>query len=519
MARTSKEYWAQRALQREAEAYARGAELSAKLYDAYQTALRDLRRQINDFYVRYAGENRLTYAEAVKALNRAEAREWKATLGEWVERINSETDPEIKARLKAELDALSYRSRMDRLEALCGQMEMTLDELCARCMRETSEEFGEAYRESYFKKSFDIQQRAGRIWDVAGIDAGMVENVLSYPWSGANFSDRLWQNKTALLFHLRQDLTQGLIRGTGIGSLSKSLSERMGQSYKAAERVVRTELNHFHNEADKAAYQAAGIEWYEFMATLDSRTCAVCGALDGKRFKVAEAQTGVNYPPMHPNDRCTTVEWDPEEAGDWAAAGEKMPERMTYEEWAARQAEVGKSAGASSTKPDKPAKRYTDITGEWYPEAIPGSHTVQDLSSYTVKGITYAVDGHNVVLDYSAHEKEIAELLEREVGGEIYMVPRVNNPQGVSTPDYLFHGEAYDLKTIGKNAGVNTIFNRVKKAAGQARGFIIDVTSSGLDDDTIHEQIEKLFNRIDTNWVEEVVIIRAGAIVRVVKRA
>lgn len=200
---------------------------------------------------------------------------------------------------------------MDRLEALCGQMEMTLDELYVRCTRETSEGCGEAYLESYYKKSFDIQQRAGRIWEVAGIDSGMVEDVLSYPWSGANFSDRLWRNKAALLFNLRQDLTQGLIKGTGIAPLSKSLSEQMGQSYKAAERVVRTELNHFHNEADRAAYQAAGIEWYEFMATLDSRTCAVCGALDGKYFKVAEAQTGVNYPPMHPNDRCTTVEYDP----------------------------------------------------------------------------------------------------------------------------------------------------------------------------------------------------------------
>lgn len=522
MARASKEYWAQRALQREAEAYARGGALSTKLYDAYQTALRDLRRQINDFYVRYARENRLSYEEAVKTLTRAEVREWKATLGEWVERINAEVDPKIKARLKAELDALAYRSRMDRLEVLSAQIEMELDGLYARCMREMAEEFGETYRESYYKQSFDIQQRAGRIWDVAGIDAGMVENVMSYPWSGANFSDRLWQNKAVLLFNLRQDLTQGLIKGTGIAPLSKSLSERMGQSYKAAERLVRTELNHFHNEADKAGYKAAGIEWYEFMATLDSRTCAACGALDGKHFKVSEAQTGVNYPPLHPNDRCTTVMWDPEEAEDWAAAGEKMPEGMTYEEWYQRKIGAGKSAGENSTKPDEPAKPikpYTDITGEWYPEARTNSHAVQDLSVYTAHGITYTVDGHNVVLDYSAHEKEIAELLEKEVGGELFMVPRVNNPQGVPTPDYLFHGKTYDLKTIGKNAGVNTIFNRVKKAAGQANNFIIDVTNSGLDDDTIHKQIEKLFNRIDTNWVEEVVIIRAGEIVRVVKRA
>lgn len=99
------------------------------------------------------------------------------------------------------------------------------------------------------------------------------------------------------------------------------------------------------------------------------------------------------------------------------------------------------------------------------------------------------------------------------------MVPRVNNPQGVSTPDYLFRGKGYDLKTIGEKAGANTIFNRIKKAAGQAQSFIIDVTRSGLDNDTINQQIEKLFNRIDTEWVEEVVIIYDGAVVRVVKRA
>lgn len=167
----------------------------------------------------------------------------------------------------------------------------------------------------------------------------------------------------------------------------------------------------------------------------------------------------------------------------------------------------------------KTSKKYADVTAQWKEMATPGSHTVQDLHEYTAKGVTYQVDGHNVMLDYSPHEKEIAELLEREFGGELFMVPRVNNPQGVSTPDYLFRGKGYDLKTIGEKAGANTIFNRIKKAAGQAQSFIIDVTRSGLDNDTLNQQIEKLFNRIDTEWVEEVVIIYDGAVVRVVKRA
>ena len=123
------------------------------------------------------------------------------------------------------------------------------------------------------------------------------------------------------------------MQGKSVAEMSKALSARMGQSYKAAERLIRTETNHFHGEADKAAYKAAGVDEYEYVATLDSRTCETCAALDGKHFKVKDAQAGVNYPPMHPNDRCTTVEYDPDDALDWYNSGKPMPENMTYEEW------------------------------------------------------------------------------------------------------------------------------------------------------------------------------------------
>lgn len=179
-------------------------------------------------------------------------------------------------------------------------------------------------------------------------------------------------------------------------------------------------------------------------------------------------------------------------------------------------------ANSTVTKTSAPAEKpaFIDITGAWYPEAKPGSHPVQELQAYTADGVTYVVDGHNVVLDHDGHEKEIAELLEREVGGEIYLVPRVNNPQGVSTPDYLFHGKGYDLKTLRKGAGPNTIFNRIKKAKRQSHNFIIDVTNSDrLDDSAINSQIEKIFKDKETVFVDEVIIIRNAEIVKVAKRA
>lgn len=162
---------------------------------------------------------------------------------------------------------------------------------------------------------------------------------------------------------------------------------------------------------------------------------------------------------------------------------------------------------------------FEEITGRWYHDATPGSHEVKDLLEYTAPdGKTYKVDGHHVKFTYTKHEKEIAELLEREIGGEIYMVPKVDNPQNVRTPDYLFHGKGYDLKTIAPQAGQNTLYNRTKKTSGQTKNVILDITKSGLTDETVNEQIKKIFWSKETQFIDEIVIVNGESIVGVYKR-
>ncbi|MBP3206041.1 MAG: hypothetical protein J6M66_11550 [Lachnospiraceae bacterium] len=175
-------------------------------------------------------------------------------------------------------------------------------------------------------------------------------------------------------------------------------------------------------------------------------------------------------------------------------------------------------SGANNLKEQERTVRYQDITKKWFPEAIANSHKVQDMPKYSVGDTTYEVDGHNVVLDYKEHEKEIAEILAREVGGEVFMVPRINNPAGISTPDYLFNGYGYDLKTLTDQATENTIFNRVKKAKKQAKRFIIDVTATSLAEGVISDQIEKIFWSENTLFVEEIVIVRENKIIGVFAR-
>ena len=333
----SKDYWIRRAEELEKQAAEQGETLIRQALRHYKRAAQEISSQIEEFYGRYASEQGLSYAEAVKVLRGSEAKAWTKTLGAYVDEINALPDGALKDRLKAELDARAYSSRITRLDALKAQVDMEVDRLMIDLEDGMGEGFGDLYTDSYYRKMFDIQQHAGKMFDFAHLNRELVEQTLSYPWSGADFSSRLWENKRALLFHLREIMTQGAIQGKGIAALSKELSDKLGQSYKTAERLIRTEANHFHNAADVAAYEAAGVRQYEFIATLDNRTSAVCAGLDGKVFDIGDAQTGVNYPPMHPNCRSTTVEYDPDEWKDWEAIGQPMPERMTYAQWAAEQ--------------------------------------------------------------------------------------------------------------------------------------------------------------------------------------
>ena len=100
------------------------------------------------------------------------------------------------------------------------------------------------------------------------------------------------------------------------------------------------------------------------------------------------------------------------------------------------------------------------------------------------------------------------------------MVPKVEFPQRVRTPDYLFNGSYYDLKTLKTvPPGKNPIFNPAKKCSGQTRKIIYDVTIPNLDPEVILSQVEKVFTDTETQFVDEIVIIRDRTIEKVYKRA
>ncbi len=439
---------------REAKAYSNCLEATRGLVNAYRQTAANIRREINDFYGRFARENKIEYSDAVRLLNKSEMLEWNNTVAGYIEEIRREKNPEVRERLMREYDARAYGARITRLESLNGSIDNELSKLYARANEQFRELLGENYTDGYYRTIFDIQNRFGYSSMFATVNAEVVENALSYPWSGANFSDRLWKHKVELLNNLRETLTTGFIRGDSVQKMAKRLSERLDASRSNALRLIRTESSHIHNTAELDAYKECGFEEYEFMASLGERTCEVCGGMDGKRIKLTDKQFGVNFPPLHPNCRCTTIAFDPDDDLSDFKAGE-----LEYEQWYAKYVEGreqpkleskggaeidvprGKPVPVSPTSEKKNAVQTLTRGGV-------NNVDVKDLYDYLAspgKGVISYDKGYNV----STHKSEIdfADWLHSYYGGDIRLLSE-STKDGVLMPDFIWNNKFWDLKSV-----------------------------------------------------------------------
>ena len=105
---------------------------------------------------------------------------------------------------------------------------------------------------------------------------------------------------------------------------------------------------------------------YVFVATLDNRTSQICQELDGKKFKLSEAEEGVNYPPMHPYCRSTVrayISDDVEKSLKRRARDENgkntVVDNMSYSEWASKNVQEDVLNNFSNPLIEKGPFKYT----------------------------------------------------------------------------------------------------------------------------------------------------------------
>lgn len=340
MAREPIDYWEKRQteLMKRIE---KGTEKTIdSLIKAYEQATKDINKEISRIFKNYAKDSGLSKDTLIRLLNRKESEMHYKNLLEVIN--NNITDERLKKKLLAKYNAPAYSYRISRYEALQQNIDLELKKLANLEQQITEIRYVDTINETYYRNIFNVQQNLGYAFSFNKIDTKTINLLLNENWiDNANFSQRIWNNSEKLGEYLRTQLTASSMSGKSIQKIAQELADYMNVGIYNATRLVRTEVNHFANETEMLSYEELDIEKYRFIATLDNRTCEHCAELDNKVFKVEDRKPGKNCPPIHSNDRCTTVaEFDDDvidglqrRARDENGKPILVPQDMNYKEW------------------------------------------------------------------------------------------------------------------------------------------------------------------------------------------
>lgn len=144
------------------------------------------------------------------------------------------------------------------------------------------------------------------------------------------------------------ELSKSIALGEDIEEASQRLSTKFGTSMEHA-RVVSRSAIHANALDGRMQFLEENEDVFDgmlYVATLDDRTCPICGPFDGDEFKIGAP--GAPSIPQHPRCRCTYTpivsSWediglDPKylPPGTRASMNGEVPDTMTYTDWLAAQ--------------------------------------------------------------------------------------------------------------------------------------------------------------------------------------
>lgn len=335
----SRDYWERRAAQDMYDRMGTAEETAAEMNAAINQTSAYLEKEVKAV-MRGMQSFGISETEAKKILNAAGGD------GSALQRLRKAaqqvSDPERReALLNAINSAGAYRYRITRIEELNKDINRRCRELYKTENRHVTSALRNVAEDSYYREIFSIQKGTGLGFSFANFQQQDVDRILRSNWVGGNYSQRIWKDVSGMTARLKSELLVSMLSGRSGEKTARIFQEQFGVNAFCARRIVRTESAYVANAAQKSAYSEAGIDRYRFVATLDSRTCECCAALDGKVFDLAKAKPGTNYPPMHPFCRSTTIaDFGDDElkglerrARDKDGNAVKVPAGMTYDQW------------------------------------------------------------------------------------------------------------------------------------------------------------------------------------------
>ncbi len=243
----NKAYWLKRALQRQSAIDKLSQAELNEIRKIYDSAQRDLTKMINEIYSTYSKKAGIDVSELKRLLSYSETDKfWKSLEGQNMQQYIME----------------NYKSRISRLEQYQAKLQARCNELAEKQEKAMSIGGRNAIRSSYSKTVYDTSIGVNADLSFATLDDRTINRILKEKWIGSNYSDRVWKNTDLLAGNIKDILTRTVMTGASQSRAIMELRDRMGVEWYKAERLVRTDMNHFHNQAEKEAYEDMGVEKY-----------------------------------------------------------------------------------------------------------------------------------------------------------------------------------------------------------------------------------------------------------------
>lgn len=371
------DYWRGRFAILENSAHKQADEYLQTLEDIYREAEQSVRRDIESWYQRFAANNKVTLAEARKMLTAGQLEEFKWTAEQYVKAAQRANLSEDWIR---KLENASTRFHVSRLEAIQLQIQQQMELLFGNQVDGIDDLLKDVVSNGYTRGAFEVQKGIGLGWDFTALNQKKLETLLSKPWTtdGRTFRDRCWTNKADLVDTVNKELIQGMLRGDPPAKIITAIQKQFGTSRYKARRLVHTETSYFNATSKIQMYKDLGVGQIEIVETLDSRTCEICGPLDGKVIPLSQYEPGVTVPPFHPNCRGTTCPHYDDMDGERAARAADgkvyyVPANMTFSQWKKAFAEGGSKDGLTAATAGaimKAKKELEPLKAEMFPEYL-----------------------------------------------------------------------------------------------------------------------------------------------------
>ena len=334
-------YWKKRFELLEDAMNNKGAQYMKDSEAIYRKVISNTEKEISRWYTRFADNEGISYQRAVEMLTGDELKEFHMDVKEYIKKGKTLG---VSDQWSKELERASTKVHISKLEALKLQMQQQVEELTGKKAKGITDLMSDIYSDTFYKTAFEIQKGFGVGSNFAKLDKKVIDKVLVKPWAadGSNFSKRIWESHRAQLVNkLHEGLTLNLIQGKPSDNLIKEIANTFEVDRKRAATLVFTEKAYFQSIAQRDSFKNLGIEEYEIVATLDTKTSEICREMDGRHFKLSDYQIGLTAPPFHPRCRTATAPFFDDEFEDEvrrAARDENgdyytVPANMKYDEW------------------------------------------------------------------------------------------------------------------------------------------------------------------------------------------